>query len=53
MTLVIFSYPSSGDHFHKAEDELAIIQILCHITRQLKQLGQMVAQVDGDSRISL
>ena len=29
MTLVIFSYPSSGDHFHKAEDELAIIQILC------------------------
>ena len=24
-----------------------------HITRQLKQLGQMVPQVDGDSRISL
>ena len=24
-----------------------------HITRQLKQLGQIVPQVDGDSRISL
>ena len=24
-----------------------------HITRQLKQLGKMVPQVDGDSRVSL